>query len=135
MVVDPPAPALLTRRSPHARTRRYWDSYEPDIRQALSSLYGNCEDTMDGIFRSKQSPAGVAGRSAFREWQRARADVRASQEDMKTINHSGMTSNVIEGLDRFYDGDVTSRAPGGEGDRRASDVDGFRRAILEHIGD
>lgn len=111
------------------------DSYEPDIRQALSSLYGNCEDTMDEIYQGKESPADVPGRSAFREWQRARGDVRASQ-DMKTIHHSGMTSTIMDGLERFYDGgDVTSKLSGGPDTRQSSDVDGLCSAILEQIAD
>ena len=80
----------------------YWDSHEPEIRLALTSLYGNCEDTMDQIFDSDKMPKG---RSIFHEWQRKNPNESTLTEDMRTINHSVMSENSSE---KQYDEDITS---------------------------
>ena len=80
----------------------YWDSHEPEIRLALTSLYGNCEETMDQIFDSDKLPKG---RSIFHEWQRKNPNESTLTEDMRTINHSVMSENSSE---KQYDEDITS---------------------------
>ena len=82
----------------------YWDSHEPEIRLALSNLYGNCEDTMDEIFHVEGTPNG---RSVFREWQQRKNSRDANQsvtEDMKTIHHSFFN----DGDRKEFDEDITS---------------------------
>ena len=77
----------------------YWDAHEPDIRHALSSLYGNCEDAMEEIYEDKTPKI----RTVFRDWQKSRNAETVSQ-DMRTFtvinnnNTHAATSGLTAGL-------------------------------------